>query len=204
MIRWIIIALCLLPVVVGTEYMETYLPGAEYTLYTPVLDCTSYTYEIYNNTANITNGTLTLVEDGIYKFNINLSAGDYIIRVCDDSTRELHVGESGNMSIAIAVILGLGLGILAYLGRNAEDKASKFAITTICLVGVWVAINFAREVAIEHGFSSAAIFSIWLIQWLTLSSVVFALGYTVFKFLLALLMHFGKVTRDKDGKLHWS
>ena len=89
---------------------------------TPVITCVDYTYTVYNETSNITNGSLTAIKDGIYKFTFNEQKGDYIVRLCDNSTREVYVEGDDNMaSLAIAIfILAITASVFA-LGIFKRD-----------------------------------------------------------------------------------
>jgi hypothetical protein len=59
---------------------------------TPVIDCLSYTYELYNsNSTLIDSGIMNTFINGTYYFMFNRPQGTYYIKVCDDSTRQIIV-----------------------------------------------------------------------------------------------------------------
>lgn len=85
--------------------------GKNCTMLTPELTtCTTYNYSVYNTTAKVENGSLTLISDSIYYFTFNQSEGDYIVKLCDGSTREIKVT---NGMIAESIIYSILLLLLA-------------------------------------------------------------------------------------------
>lgn len=74
------------------------LENTNCTMITPEIDCNTYDYTIINTTNNNNNaieqGTLTQLNDTVYYFNFSQPTGDYIIRLCDGSTREIKSVET--------------------------------------------------------------------------------------------------------------
>lgn len=123
----------LIPIALATDICEDVLtPRQQCEMLTPTLSCTTYNYTIYNQTNYITNGNLTLLENSIYYFNFNQSAGSYIVELCDGSTREIVVdGRDQMSSIAITLFVlfvSFGLFILPFV-----KQFSKFEITNLIL-----------------------------------------------------------------------
>lgn len=122
-------------------------------MFTPVLSCTNYTYEIYNESQNITTGNLTLVEDGIYKFEFNQTEGSYIIMLCDDSTREIYIeGEDNMSSVAIVMFIlsiTLGLFIFPFVKKNiVEHPITNLILRRSCwVIAIYLTMMNAAIVA---------------------------------------------------------
>jgi|TARA_R100000501_G_C2618176_1_gene111659 hypothetical protein len=90
---------------------------------TPAITCSSYTYDIINLSGTVvTTGTMDLLQTNIYSFNFTESEGDYIIRLCDDTTREVRVEEEEDkMIIAIIILLPMILAIVFLIGAFITD-----------------------------------------------------------------------------------
>ena len=113
---------------------EELITGNNCTIATPVLDCTLYNYTIYDVTTTggtiIQEGNLTTLNDSIYYFNLNLtSVGDYVIKLCDETTRQIKIInaplEDNKM---IATILGLAAlaGFLIFFGTKHTNPVIKW------------------------------------------------------------------------------
>jgi len=63
---------------------------------TPAITCTEYNYSIYNQTALVRTGNLTLLENNLYWFIFNETEGSYLVELCNHATREIIV-EEGEM-----------------------------------------------------------------------------------------------------------
>lgn len=125
---WLLMFILLTTTVAADMCGENPVPDRTCTVYTPHLECDNLTYEVYR-----TNGTvyqegllrnLSDPVDGIYAFNITPEEGEYIARLCDNSTREMvSGGDSGNMWLAIILAMGImtfGFGFAAYMIRSKE------------------------------------------------------------------------------------
>lgn len=83
-------------------------PTNSCTMLTPYLDCDNYTYDMHNvnGTVMANDLNLTLVNGSIYYFIFNQSEGDYIVTLCDNSTREMIVeGEDEMASLAVMLFV---------------------------------------------------------------------------------------------------
>lgn len=73
---------------------------------TPVLDCASYTYDIYheNGTQYVTDGAMTqIATTGSYNFTFSQAgAGAYLIVTCDNYTRRISVEGTTDITTIIA------------------------------------------------------------------------------------------------------
>lgn len=57
-----------------------------------ITSCGNYTYDIINLSGDIaTSGNLSVLNGDIYQFNFTEDLGDYIIKLCDGTTREVRV-----------------------------------------------------------------------------------------------------------------
>jgi uncharacterized membrane protein len=112
--KWIIIIMVMLvmPLTLAEEEVckSTVELGKNCTVLTPVLAC-SGNYTIFNESGNVKNGSMTLIGGGKYKFNFNETEGNYVITLCDNTTRQIIVEASDAMQIAIT----LGLSVMAII-----------------------------------------------------------------------------------------
>lgn len=132
--KWLLIPLFVLmmPIAMAlTDTCETTLnPGQNCTMLTPTLVCTVYNYTIYNTTDAVVNHTLGLMEgsEDIYYLNFSQGTGDYIVELCDGSTREIYVeaGESMYIAIMIALcgfaILFIAAGVYLFMRRSKNER----------------------------------------------------------------------------------
>jgi len=129
--RWIILILIMfvtIHLVYGLEIADekcedTLTTGEDCIMMTPTLSCSSYTYNIYNSSGNTirTNQTLTLLNSSIYYFTFNETQGSYIIKLCDDSTREIIVEPDSEMELAMIIGLIGAAFLLVYIAFNMND-----------------------------------------------------------------------------------
>lgn len=101
------------------------------TMITPVLiGCSSYDYDVYNSTngAAVQNGALTSLTGDIYQFNFTQGAGDYVVKLCDGTTREIKVKQEDDMIIFGLMLLPIILSILFIVGAATLDKEKHAAL----------------------------------------------------------------------------
>ena len=124
----LILVLCSVPLVSAGICEDILTPGEECTMLTPAISgCTVYNYSIINETANVTKGNLSEVWGGVYSFTFNLSQGDYLVKLCDGSTREIIVGgEDSNMWLAIIVCMGIMTALFLYISMMIREKDLKW------------------------------------------------------------------------------
>lgn len=131
--------LLLIPLVSGIDFCSrTTNPDTVCRLITPVIVCDNFNYEIINSTGTIVqNDSLTLLNDSLYFADINLSVGDYIVKLCDNTTKELFIEEVGDVNW-IAIIISLSmytllLGFITFIINNPKLKGLKalFFLLTI-------------------------------------------------------------------------
>ena len=132
--------------------------GTSCIMLTPTLDCIAYTYEtIHQNGTVVNNGTLSLLNNSIYWFNFTLQTGDYIIKLCDDSTREFRVTETydtkfqrevtSRMYGALAAFLGLMVIVFLVMTIVARKPVLKMLFLFMMFGSLTISINTAKLIA---------------------------------------------------------
>lgn len=102
-------------------------PNVACRMATPSLTCSEYNYSIINvNGIIINNSVLTALNGSIYYFNFSQGAGDYVVRLCDNSTREVYVQNSelktDMATIAIAILTISAMFFFVYLANNFSAR----------------------------------------------------------------------------------
>ena len=174
------------------------------TMLTPVVTgCSDYNYTIINSTSGVIleEDALISLQDDIYYFNFSQPIGGYIVKLCDDSTREITVGVKSKMATwEIALVFGLlaaafFLLLLAFKGDN-QQLPLKLAFITgamgflLFALQANIAIIDANEVNIDDttafngliGISEGAyqvmLYILWLFIAITVISTLFVVvGY---------------------------
>lgn len=104
--------------------------GRNCTFVTPALNCSigDFTYDIVNLSGIkvVDNGSLANLQGNLYFFNFTQVDGrnDFVVRLCDDTTREVRVrgGDENMTNIAIAILLGVMIFALAKFGIELDEK----------------------------------------------------------------------------------
>jgi len=120
-----IILILMIPIVSALDMCEdSILINSNCTMLTPALNCSITNYEILNLSGTVlVSENLTLLLNDIYQFNISLSKGDYIARLCDGTTREFRIEEEDNeMIIAIIIMLPMILSLFLLIGAATLDQ----------------------------------------------------------------------------------
>lgn len=106
---------------------------------TPVLSCDTYTYDIINITGLkiVDNSTLTHLNSSIYVFNFSQAEGNYVVRLCDNTTSTVQVTQedSNKMIIAVIILLPMLLAFIFMMAANSlgeEHTVLKIALFLIC------------------------------------------------------------------------
>lgn len=126
------------------------------TLLTPIVkDCSVFDYEIYNISGDLVEtDNLTILTTDIYYLNFTVGAGDYIVKLCDGTTRELRVTseDSEKMIIAALIILPVILGLFLLLGSfflSEDHTPLKIFMFLLSMVTVWVSLHFGMVSIVE-------------------------------------------------------
>lgn len=148
---YILVVLLLLPLTQATlplcEHKQEIFTNC--TMLTPSINCTTNNYTIIqSNGSIIIESTLENVYNDIYKFNFTYEEGDYIIRLCDGTTREIRViqEDENKMIIAITILLPLILTIIALVGAatlGKEHTALRIALFLFSFVPFFASAHFA-------------------------------------------------------------
>lgn len=174
------------------------------TMLTPALNCTDagFTYDIINATGDtiVSNDALFVFNNDIFFFNFTEPKGDYIVRLCDASTREVFVGgdpvsfETGASILFVAAMVALGFFgfIINQIDLPADSsKKNFFKIINALLSSVknlfflmiiWLptlGIGLAGELAENSGATAGVVnqlntaYTIFL--WLSVLATIFLL-----------------------------
>ena len=177
------------------------------TMVTPVLNCSTYNYSIINVSMGdiLENGTLTLLNNNIYYFNFTLNEGNYIVQLCDDTTREIKVmtEEKGNL-IAILILLPMILGMFFLVGgvTLSPDKHPVmkiglffFALMTFFISAYWggiALIRFYNFPEMQDAMSSS-------IYWIAIIFTTLIFYFIIY----AITVMFRNMAREKEDRLEY-
>ncbi len=129
-------AALLIPTLHAEVCEDVVKPNTNCTLLTPVLVCGNYSYDILNETGVIKTGLLTHLNSSVYYFHFSEKVGDYIIRLCDNSTREIYVrgdDEMGSLSITVFVLLVTGFLVwLGFAKKFSENEVLNMVLRRCC------------------------------------------------------------------------
>ena len=135
---------------------DTQLIGTNCTLVTPLLSCGNQSYTIINVTSGsvVKNDSLSSIGNGIFKFNFTQPQGEYIIKLCDGTTREVRVSflEEGSMPIAIIILLPLILGIIFLVGAvmlNEIHWALKIFLFLLSIITFFSSAHFGMLAVVK-------------------------------------------------------
>lgn len=178
--KWLYITMLLLMTVFvsAQDICEDKLaPGQECEMMTPSITCSTYNYNIMNDTEVVlANQTLTQVNGSVYKFTFNQTAGSYLVILCDGSTREIIVeadDEMSSLSITLFVLISaIGLIILPFIvKRFAENEFVNMILRRSCwVVGIYLMGLNAAMVATIAGQAGIPLTDelfryMWLFTW---------------------------------------
>lgn len=117
--------------VFGVVCEDNIQPLSECMIVTPSLICGSYTYEVYsNNMTLIESGNLSsYVSNDIFYFNFSKEVGEYLVKLCDDTTGVFFVnyytlsvfGESFNWLAIILVFIALS-GVCLWVSKKITSE----------------------------------------------------------------------------------
>jgi Ca2+/Na+ antiporter len=172
---------------------------------TPALNCPSFTYQIINMSGGVEVDTnLAELNGSVYYFNFTLPEGDYIIRLCDNTTREVRVVDAGdNMIPGVIILIPLILGIImiiASLGIGEEHPVLRWFL----FLGSFV-LSF---VSLQLGSLAIAKFYNWSQMQTTIGTttyVVVTLFSLVVIYLIIYLFYkgFRMAGQEKNEKLEY-
>ena len=185
MLKWLIISIIFLVTIslVSASALDmcqdTIRISTNCTMLTPSLTCSVPSYDIYNLSGGVVeNNNLTILTGDIYYLNFTLGAGSYIVKLCDETTREVIVeAEDDDMtSLAVVIfILFITIGVFI-LPRFFGQRISQNPILNTTLVGLCyvmalylLALDTAMVVTIADlyglGINRELFRLLWLINW---------------------------------------
>jgi len=117
------------------------------TMVTPTLSCTSYTYTIYGLNGSVADsGSLLSLAGNMYQFNFTLGKGDYLVELCDGSTREVRVKEDeDNMLLAAITIIPMIFGVFALIGAASlgdDHRVMKIFLFLLSILTFFTSLHF--------------------------------------------------------------
>ena len=191
----IILIITLLAMIVSANALElcegTPKISTDCAMVTPALtQCTTYNYSIFNTTGEeVSNGTLTLLNNDVYYFNFTLGKGEYLIRLCDGGVREIIVegkDEMASLAVVIFVML-ITIGVFA-LPRIVKNFSSNYYLDStlkgLCiLMGLFLlSLDTAMVATIasnaDMGVTREILRYLWLVNWAAyIAMVIIVLGF---------------------------
>lgn len=150
--------------------------------------CGTPTYDIVNvdtNTLMVDDGTLTQMIGGGYYFNFSQGAGNYLIVLCDNSTREFRVTETydtkldkeadARMYMAIGIFLAVVTFVFIFAGVFSKNKAFQifFGLMAMlmCVVDFFMAGKISEVAGADTGLTSNLY-------------TIYGIGLYIFRFLI--------------------
>ena len=122
------------------------------TMLTPSLSCITYNYTVYYQNTTQRDGTLKLLSQDIYQFNFTEPKGDYIVRLCDGSTREIRVKGEDSMILGAIIILPLMLTVIFLVGAAFVPKEYgpiKALLFILSIIPFFTAMQFGMNALVE-------------------------------------------------------
>ena len=176
---------------------EVLTPSTDCIMLTPVITCT--TYEVFNITGSrVDNGSLTVLNDSIYQFTMNQPVGGYIVKLCDDTTREVIVkSEDKNMAwLAIIISIGVMTSLFFYassLLKKAEMLDLKKFLFSLGLINTF--LLGALTWVISNNPTTPASFLPVSLGYLTVNGM----GMLIFIWFFGMDNIFGVIRKNKGG-----
>jgi hypothetical protein len=192
------------------------------TFVTPTISCTVNSYDILNVSGFpvIDNQALTQINGSIFKFDFNLTneTNNFVVRLCDGTTREIFVeGDDVSYAGGVAILFIAGIGVLAFYGFliNTQQILQGRRITESLLVGLkslyllsfpWLGllgIHLARVIAQNAAADQSVINALntafTVIMWINVFSLII-IGLLAGKKLFELFESLGSHPALKRGK----
>ena len=189
------------------------------TFITPSISCDSYNYDIFykNTTPVINDAPLSNFNDTVYQFNFTLvdDTQDYLVRLCDGTTREVIVqpgGREGNAMSFIAIgLISIGvMGLVGWVALNLSkivssdnEKDARFTplkvlflvIALIIAVGM---INLNRIIAEDNNMPEGIISLFQTFYTVSIYTMMFV-GFIAFAYYLLTVINLIKLRKESGG-----
>lgn len=154
--------LLMIPLVLGVELcMEEVQINTNCSMISPVLSCSNYTYEVLNASGNITDsGNLSIWNGNLYQFNFTEDPGEYVIRFCNSTTKEVEVveGDGDMMIIAIIILIPILLGLLMMIGAASlgeDHNILKIGLFLFSIIPFFSSLHFGM-ISVIHFYEFTA------------------------------------------------
>jgi hypothetical protein len=156
--RWLITIIILLTATITVQALpyctDTKVITQNCTYTTPVLNCTTPEYEIINNTGQQwdTNNLSLLRESPygkVYNLNFTQPNGEYLIILCDGTTREViaETEDKNNMILAALIIVPMILSLVLVFGAasmSSDDHATfRIFLLLLSMIPFYVSLHFS-------------------------------------------------------------
>lgn len=115
----------------ATSYMNC-------TIVTPSISCDTYNYTIIDISTGeaILNDTLIWLKEDIYYFIFNQTVGEYTIRLCDGSTKQVSVSGGNNMWQGSLILIPVIFGLFCLVGAATLGKQHDVLRTALFLLSL--------------------------------------------------------------------
>ena len=177
------------------------------TMLTPALNCTEvgYNYSIVNiSGAIIVNSTLTNLALDIYYLNFSQPKGNYIVRLCDGSTREVRVveGDDNDMIVGALILIPMLLAMILIYAANSfseEYKPMKIALFIFAMFPFIVSLHFGLVAIIKfYDWPEMQALIGTTTYWYTLVISVFIMVFLLYILVTAIQIIAGKKQTDME------
>lgn len=163
----------------------------------PIIFCSVFNYDILNVDGLIVEtGSLTLLNQSTFFFNFSQPQGDYQVRLCDNSTRQVFVELEDDRLIGIIfalIFVGFVFGTLGFITENFGIKVFSFGLAFVqSLIGVF--IIWANEVG-------TSFVPVLRVNFYTLFILLF--GIAMFAFLRLMIRIVAPKNVDDEDDLKW-
>ncbi len=177
--------------------------GGNCTFVTPAINCSLFTYEVVNLSGTVVQtNTMTQLNQSLYSFDFHLveEPNQYVITLCDGTTREVYVENQGvnEMFIAIALSLAIIMFVLYKGSTELPEKHSVFKMFLFMstIVMGWVGMNFARSLANDLSAPSSVVTTVDVGYWAFLFIGLFSIGY----FIIIWIIHTIRLWQFKNNE----
>lgn len=161
------------------------------TMLTPSMNCDSYTYQVFNLSGNqAQQGLLTKLNASLYQFNLTVPEGDYIVQLCDNSTREIRVtqGDDSNMIIAALILIPMLFAIVLIIWASilSEEHATlKIFLSYLTVIPFFTSLHFGM-ISIAEFYNFPALeeaigTTVYWAGWIFVILIVYVLIYATWK-----------------------
>lgn len=193
---WMIVLVLLVGTVTATICEERVLPRQNCTMLTPVLSCTNYTYDLIATSGQIIlTKNLTNLNQSLYFLTFNATQGDYIVRLCDNSTRQIRVTSGEDIMtvssgiILFSVVVPFLLLIIAFFAQRISKNEFYDTIIRrfLMLISAWlfvlsagIVLDLATQAGV--GLSGEMIIYFEIFQWAGIIGLMSLSLYSVLSF----------------------